>query len=169
MKLIKLINLENTTEQEAGTFSVREAARAIVFDTDNLVALLHSTKYEYYKLPGGGVEPGEDYETALKRECVEEIGCQIEVLKELGKIIEYRKKYNLKQTSYCYVAKVVGEKGIAELTPEEMDDAFETVWLPLEEAIQKVKNNNNSAIYNVPYMVTRDTAFLEEALENPAK
>jgi 8-oxo-dGTP diphosphatase len=161
MKLLKLINLENTSEQEANTFFLREAARAIVFDADNLVALLHSKKYNYYKLPGGGVEKGEDYETALKRECLEEIGCNVQILNELGMIIEYRKKYSLKQTSYCYTAKVIGEKGLSELTEDEIKEEFETVWMPLKEAIQKVKDNNNSSVYEVPYMVNRDTTFLE--------
>jgi ADP-ribose pyrophosphatase YjhB (NUDIX family) len=166
MNLLKLINLENTTEQEANAFFTREAARAIVFDSENLVALLHSKKFNYYKLPGGGIEKGEDYETALKRECQEEIGCSVEVLDELGMIVEYRRKYTLKQTSYCYTAKVIGEKGISELTADEIAEEFETVWLPLEEAIQKVKNNNNLSVYEVPYMVTRDTTFLETCFEN---
>jgi 8-oxo-dGTP diphosphatase len=162
MKLLKFINLENTSKEEADTFKIREAARAVVFDLENLVALLYSKKFNYYKLPGGGVEKGEDYETALKRECQEEIGCQVRVTGEIGMIIEYRKKYNLKQTSYCYTATVIGEKGIAELTASEKEEEFETVWLPLEDAIQKVSDNSNPSVYEVPYMVTRDTTFLKE-------
>jgi 8-oxo-dGTP diphosphatase len=165
MKLLKLINLENTSEQEAGTFFVREAARAIVFDSSNLVGLLYSTKFNYYKLPGGGVELGEDHETALKRECKEEIGCDIEILGELGMIIEYRRKYSLKQTSFCFTAKVIGEKGVPELTSDEIKEGFETVWLPLEEAIKKVMNNINPGVYEVPYMVTRDITFLQAVVK----
>jgi len=165
MKLLKLINLENTSEQEVNAFSIREAARGIVFDSENMIALLYSKKFNYYKLPGGGVEEGEDYETALKRECQEEIGCDVEVLNELGIIIEYRKKYNLKQTSHCYTAKVIGEKGISTLTESEREEEFETVWVPLKEAIQKVKNISNPSVYEVPYMVTRDTTFLEVCYE----
>ena len=163
MKLIKLINPENVSEQEANEYQIREAARAIVFDADKKVALIYSEKYNYYKLPGGGVEGGEDYKTAVKRECAEEIGCEVTVGNELGMIMGYRKKINTKQTSYCYLADVLGEKGQPKLTQSEIEEAFVTVWLPLEEAVRKVRENINTSVYLVPYMVTRDTAFLEEA------
>lgn len=166
MKQLKLINLENVSETEAEKFRIREAARAIVFDENNLVALIHSTKNRYYKLPGGGVEKGENYETALKRECQEEIGCEVEILSELGTIVEYRKKCSLKQTSYCYVAKVKGKKGVPKLEPSEIEEGFETVWHPIEKALQEIKNNNDFTVYEAPYMVTRDTTFLEEAAKS---
>lgn len=38
----------------------------------------------YYDLPGGFIEPGEDFITSLKREINEELGCSIEVIKILG-------------------------------------------------------------------------------------
>src|SRR3990167_2065115 len=78
----------------------REAARAIVFDKDNNIALLHATNKSYHKLPGGGVEKGEDIIQALKREVLEEIGCEIDSIKELGIIEEYRNKFSLHQLSY---------------------------------------------------------------------
>ena len=37
-----------------------------------------------------------DYEEALKRETLEEAGCKIEILNELGYIEEYRGKMNFK-------------------------------------------------------------------------
>ncbi len=93
MKQITLINLENVSTQEAEKFAVRTAARAIVFDENNNIALLHATKYDYFKLPGGGIEKGEDPESAMRRECLEEIGCNVEVTGELGTILEYRKRF----------------------------------------------------------------------------
>ena len=74
MNQIKLINLENVSEEELKEYWVRKTARAIVFDEQNFVALIHATKNFYYKLPGGGIETGETKEDALKRECLEEIG-----------------------------------------------------------------------------------------------
>ena len=73
----------------------REAARAVVFDFENKVALLHVKKHAYHKLPGGGLEEGEDIKTALEREMMEEIGCQVEVQNEIGEIIEYRNQHDL--------------------------------------------------------------------------
>ncbi len=44
--------------------------------------------------------------TALMRECMEEIGSEIETLGEVGEIHEYREQYNLHQISYCYFGKI---------------------------------------------------------------
>ena len=54
-------------------FVERIAARAVVFDAHNNVALLHATNKGYHKLPGGGVEAGESVEEVLAREMAEEM------------------------------------------------------------------------------------------------
>jgi len=166
MKQIALIDLENTTKEEAYLFSIREASRAVIFDSKNLVALLHSTKYGYYKLPGGGIEEGESPEVALGRECNEEIGCDVDITGEIGMIVEYRKKASLKQISYCYLARVKGEKGEPQLEPDEIEEGFETVWMPLAEAVKVASIVGDPTVYEAPYMVARDSAFLEEALKS---
>ena len=162
MHQLGLINLEDVSQEEIAGFWVREAARAIVFDGDGNVALLHATKNNYYKLPGGGIEEGEDNEAALKRECLEEIGCKVEIIGEVGMTIEYRKKYKLNQISYCYIAKVVGEKGTPKLEKDEIEEGFETIWLPIDEALRKVKESKK-IIYEAQYMIARDTALLDVA------
>jgi 8-oxo-dGTP pyrophosphatase MutT (NUDIX family) len=165
MKQIKLINLEDVSEQYVEKYWVRKAARAIVFDDDGLVALLHATKNHYYKLPGGGIEAGETNEEALKRECKEEIGCDIEIVSELGFTVEYRKKYNLNQTSYCYIVKLVGEKGVPNLEQDEIDEGFETVWFSIGDALKKVQQSDTIK-YEAQYMVTRDIVLLETAINH---
>jgi ADP-ribose pyrophosphatase YjhB (NUDIX family) len=91
-------------------YKERSASRAVVFDRDRKVALLHATKKHYHKLPGGGIEAGEDIETALRRELSEEIGCSVQNIRELGIIEEYRNKFSLHQLSYCFLADLAGEK-----------------------------------------------------------
>src|SRR3989344_4255145 len=134
MKKILLLNPEKVGEEEVKNYSVREAVRAIVQDGDGNIAPLHVTKSKYYKLPGGGIEKGEDKIEALRRECKDEIGSEIEILGEVGTIVEYRKMFNLKQISYCYLAKLKGKKGKSKFTNEEIEDAFEQVWLSYEES-----------------------------------
>ena len=56
MKEIAFLNPENATEEEVKSYSLREAARAVVFDEDKNIALLHATTTDYYKLPGGGLD-----------------------------------------------------------------------------------------------------------------
>src|SRR3989344_3275304 len=84
----------------------RRAARAVLFDADGKVGLSHVANKHYYKLPGGGIDGNEEVIEALKRECREEIGCEIEVMGEVGEIVEHRDKIDLVQTSYCFLAKV---------------------------------------------------------------
>lgn len=159
MNFIKLINFENVSEEEALTYKVREAARAIVSDNDNMISLLHATKNNYYKLPGGGIEKDENHFEALKRECLEEIGSEVEVKSEIGMIVEYRSKHKLNQVSYCYIAKLTGEKGKPNLTDSEISEGFIPVWLSIDEAKQKLKDSSPGH-YDGEYMVARDLAFL---------
>ena len=163
MKQIVILNPENATDKEVEGYSIRNAARAVVFDENNLVALLHVSKEKYYKLPGGGIEESEDIKKALRRECIEEIGSKINIVTEIGSIIEYRKIFNLKQTSFCYLAKLKGKKGSPDFTKEELEKGFEIVWLPYNEALTVLSNNIATSFEGKNYIVPRDIIFLNEA------
>ena len=160
-KLLKLLNPENSTEQKVKKFVVREAVRAVVFDPDNKIALLDVTRDHYYKLPGGGIEVGEDHLAALKRECLEEIGCQIELIGEVGMVVEYRKFCNLKQISYCYLAKLTGQKGMPHFMPDELEEGFKEQWMPIGQALQFLIDNPGMTIESREYIVPRDMIFLQ--------
>lgn len=56
----------------------RPSAYAIIVD-DGKVLLLNTIHTGTYSLPGGGIEPGETIEAALKREVREEAGIEIEI------------------------------------------------------------------------------------------
>lgn len=163
MKLLKTLNPQNATPEEFNKYATREASRAIVVDKDNNIAILHVTNEKYYKLPGGGIEKDEDKKVALNRECLEEIGCEIEVIDEVGSIVEHRKIFKLNQTSYCYLAKIKGEKGIPQFTQEELAEGFEQLWVPYDEALSLVSNNIAPGLEGHFYIVPRDTFFLKEA------
>jgi 8-oxo-dGTP pyrophosphatase MutT (NUDIX family) len=64
-----------TTGPDAG-LRIRDAARALVIDSDDRVLLV---RFEFptatrWALPGGGLEPGESHVEALVRELSEEVG-----------------------------------------------------------------------------------------------
>lgn len=91
-------------------YHVRKAARGIV-SHNGKIALLHVTKYNYHKLPGGGVEEGEMYEEAFKREVLEETGCECIVEDEDDQnpvTIETLDKMKLLHISYIFSADVKG-------------------------------------------------------------
>ena len=161
MEQLKVLNPEHATDTDVQSFSVRKAARAVVYDDDKRIALLHVTKKHYYKLPGGGLDEGETVDDALLRECFEEIGRNVEVKAELGELIEYRKLFGIKQISYCFIAKAIGEQLVPEFTQEELTDGFELVWVPYREALDLVRDSVTDNDEGRLYIVPRDTILLE--------
>jgi 8-oxo-dGTP diphosphatase len=162
MKLITIINPENASEDEAKKYKIRNSARAVVCDSDGNIAILNVSKKNYHKLPGGGVEAGENFHDALKRECREEIGCEIEISGEIGQIIEYRKTFKIQQISFCYLAKVIGEKGEPKFTEDESKNGFEILWLPLKQVQNLFETDFASNDVGKLFIVPRDKAFLEQ-------
>jgi 8-oxo-dGTP diphosphatase len=167
MELLKIIRDENfpTGVPEPATYGRRETARAVVFDKDKKIALLNVTKKNYHKLPGGGVEEGEDIETALHRELQEEIGCSATIMKEVGLIEEFRNEYAVHQISHCYTADVQGEKGAPQFERGEIADGFVPEWVSLEEAIQILENESEVDDYEGKFIRLREVTFLKAALE----
>lgn len=159
------IGITEENKKEDICYRLRKAARALVFDKKGKIAILFVSKKNYHKLPGGGIEEGEDIEEALKREILEETGCNIEIEKrEVGSVIEYRKADGLLQISYCYLCSVIGEPGEAHFTEKEMTNGFQLNWLNLDDAIN-ILNNDTPADSFEKFMRERDLIFLRKAKE----
>ena len=165
MEIIKTIRDTDigSNNPDPERYEQRRAARALVFDTENKIALLHATKKGYHKLPGGGIEQGEDIIEALKRECIEEIGCDIQDAKELGIVEEYRNEFKMHQISYCYLARLKGEKGQNHLEEDEAADGFEPEWMSLEDAIKTLEREASIEHYEGRFIRLRDLTFLRAA------
>ncbi len=163
MELLKEIYNKDigVKNQKSVTYTVRKAARAILFDKENKVAMLFVSRDGYHKIPGGGVENNEDIKTALAREIKEETGCTAKIGKEVGMIIEYRDKFKKIQLSYCYMAKV-SKYGNHSFTKSEKDAGFQIKWMTLHEAIKKL-SKDSPTIYGGKFIVKRDLIFLKRA------
>lgn len=68
---------------------IRNSAKAVIIQNER-VLLTKNVDQEgfYYLFPGGGQEKFEELKDAVVRECIEEIGCQVEV-KDIIFIREY--------------------------------------------------------------------------------
>lgn len=139
----------------------REASRVVLFDQNALIPLLFVSKCGYHKLPGGGIKKGESRKKALIREVREEAGCLIEIVCDIGKIIEYRAQYNLLQVSYCYIAGVLA-KGVPDFTERELKQGFQVKWMSLDESIETVAQDKPRN-YEGEFVKKRDIIFLNKA------
>lgn len=168
MKLLKEISegtlgLSDEFELLGTNYELRKSARAILINDRGEMATQYLNTYAYHKLPGGGVERGENIEQALRREVLEEVGCDCKISQELGIVIEYRNKYKLLHISYGFVAMVVGEIGLSKLEEGEIEEKQETLWLSPKTVLEKMK-------FDIPgkfeghFILARETAFLEEYL-----
>lgn len=145
-------------------YRIRYAVRAVIFDGNGAVPLLHAVVRNYYKLPGGGVDDNEDLHTALKRELEEEIGSCAMITRELGQILEWRDSERLKQVSFCYTAILQGDKGIPRFTEKELAGGFEVVWATdIKHALSLVEMAVDRDDVEVSFMTTRDSTILRTA------
>lgn len=118
----------------------RDAVRIIIEDSQGRIALV-GTKYQLF--PGGGVEEGESLEFAAMRESMEEVGCSIDIVKNLGRAVELKDSIRRRQTSVYFYAKIIGEKGIP-TTTQKNEQGIKVSWLLPEEVISIFKEESLS-------------------------
>jgi len=165
MKLLKELFENELLPGERGnskqSYHIRHASRTVIIDQDNKTPLIHTKNW--FKIPGGGIDSGENIEEAAIREAQEESGCQIEIIDDLGLIIEYRDSWKQVQLSFCFLAKVLGDKGETEFTQNEKEQGFVLKWHDLDEAIsllESVKNPNQQMHANAS---ERELTFMKVA------
>ena len=153
--------------------TTRKAVRTILLNNLGEITLLHKTKKNEYKLIGGGVENDETLEHALRREVLEESGCEISILKELGYVKEYRTINNFVQTSYVYVTKVHYDTKKLHLTKQEKDEGSELCWYKPQIALEKINSSyenliksKDSNLYGSKIILKRDFSILKYYIEN---
>lgn len=74
------------------SYRTRTAVRCFVVQ-NNKICIIHIDKGNYYRLPGGGLDPddGGSHEIACRRESIEETGCDIELKSvAIAHCLEYR-------------------------------------------------------------------------------
>jgi 8-oxo-dGTP diphosphatase len=150
---------------DSSNFETRHASRGVLLDDKGEVYLLNVSKFNYHKLPGGGIDEGETPLLAFERELMEEVGCKCEVIQELGEIVEYRDFRKGVQTSYCYLARQVGEQVESALEEGELEEGmYEVKAKNIDEAI-KILENDKPANIEGKFIQKRDLFILKKAKE----
>ena len=146
---------------------VRYGSRGIVIEQNGDIAIFNKRSKNEYKLPGGGIEEGENPMEAFMREIMEETGCEIEIIDYLGLAVEEKGQTNFKQISYVFVAKVLNNTKGLHLTEKEKDEDAVVMWVSLREALELVNGcidnlvgSKYDDLYRSLFMVKRDSEIL---------
>lgn len=139
MKKLLVMDAQNYEQNMPEIYRV--AVRGIIIVDGKL--LLIEDSFGEMKLPGGGIEEGEDDIQALIREVREETGYEIipDTIQPFGEIEE--KRLSVKepmiwhQISRLYFCEVCGEQGECKYTENEKKYGFRQVLYTLKEALEK--------------------------------
>ncbi len=108
------------------------------------VAMVHSIKYDYYKIPGGGIEAGELQSETLIREGREESGLQVipDTIREYGLLLRKQKSNEADnydvfiQENFYYICGVADAVDEQNLDDYEREEHFTLEWVEPEYAIE---------------------------------
>ena len=144
---------------------VRNSARSIII-RDGRVAMVRSLRYDYYKFPGGGIEPGEDPVQAMIRETREEAGLLVipGSVREYGLVHRIQKSTKdpteaFVQDNYYYLCDARETPVSQDLDEYEAEETYTPEFADPREAIRK-----NRSVVQSPYsplMFEREARVLE--------
>ena len=116
----------------------RYTSRAVLRNSEGKFAVMLMKKVGFQLLPGGGIDPGEDEISALKREILEETGCSCDYIKEIGIVEENRAHCDYTQISNYYFVHTNGKIAETSLTEGEKSTKTEVQWLGFDEVYRLI-------------------------------
>ncbi len=162
-----LFTLDRRDYDPEGTVFSRPSVRAIVI-RDGKILMVHSLKYDYYKFPGGGIEPGEGHGAALCRETLEEAGYRVlpESIREYGMVLR-REKHEVAeifhQENFYYCCAVADASEQKHLDDYEARERFTPEWVEPRTAIHINRTRDHGSAGTM--MSQREARVLELLLE----
>ena len=154
----KLLNFKNKT-------ILRNAVRAVIIEK-NKILMVHLGKTDEFKFPGGGIEKDEIAEDALRREVLEETGCNVTAIEEkIGMMTEFGiawedKNSVFKMISGYYAVKIDNRQFNQKLDEYEAELKFIPCWTEIERAYKKNREIIDNGNASTPW-IRRETRVLE--------
>ncbi len=164
----ELFVIDKKNYKENGTVGKRPSVRGIIIK-DGKIAMMHSLKYDYYKLPGGGMDTGENQVDTLIREVREESGLVVkaESIREFGyvrRIEKGRFEDIFIQENFYYVCDVEAEGVMQSLDDYEAEEQFTLEYVSAAHAIavnQTADHKEKNEISTFQGMLERENRVLE--------
>lgn len=156
----------NSEFSTPNNYGKRVTVKAIVKDEKGRFAFVTNQVHKLCLLAGGGAESN-NLEEEIKRECLEEIFYEVEVIKEIGRIREFRDRDAKEYETICFLVKTIKETREDLRTDDEKNNNLSVVWFDSNEArkilaeqVVKVKAGEID-FYNTAFNVVRDQLFFE--------
>ena len=166
MRELFVIDKKNYIEN--GTVGKRPSVRGIIV-RGNTIAMMHSLKYDYYKLPGGGIEEGESLEETLVREVKEESGLVVResTIKEFGMVRRIEKgmiEDIFVQENYYFLCEAEEKLEKQSLDDYEADERFTLEFVTVKQVLNVNNNHDHGEKVNAQTfrgMLDRENRVLE--------
>ena len=161
------LSLNDTEWPLTHTSHDRTIVRAIVVDDDHNFYFVRAERDDDFgratiiETSGGGVEAGEDLDTAIKRELSEELGADVVILCKLGVVSDYYNLIHRHNINHYYLCRVTsfGEK---HLMPDEIEQFhLSTLKLSYEDAIAEYKLRTETPLGRL--LAQRELPILQHA------
>lgn len=147
----------------------RNIVRAIVVDDKNNFYFVRADRDDDFgkcvviETSGGGVEDGEELEAAVKRELLEELGAEVEIITKIGTVSDYYNLIHRHNINNYYLCRVIS-LGETHLTEDEANRFhLSTLILPYDEAIREYERCMTSSLGRL--IGNREVPILKRAKE----
>ncbi|MBE6635743.1 MAG: NUDIX hydrolase [Ruminococcaceae bacterium] len=164
-----MLHLEDNEWRLEYTDHKREVVRAIVFDDEGYYYFVRAERDDDFgratliETSGGGVEPGECLEAAIRRELKEELGAEIETICKIGIVDDFYNLIHRNNVNNYYLCKAISF-GNKNLTEDEIN-AFHlsTLRLCYEDAVAEYERRTDTPLGRL--IANRELPILHKAKE----
>ena len=122
-------------------YSIRTATKAIIIENEKILLNKYSKDRTWYTFPGGGQDHNEDLKSNLRRECLEEMGADVEV----GDVLFVREyiadhhnpspnRVGYHQVNIIFQCKLASDKFVTPLQPDPNQIGVE--WVPIKDLLE---------------------------------
>ncbi|KXT81812.1 NUDIX hydrolase [Streptococcus panodentis] len=128
-------------KEENVEYVTRYGVYAVIPDEEKEKIILVQAPNGAWFLPGGQIEEGEDHQTALERELIEELGFTAQIGAYFGQADEYF--YSRHRDTYFYNPAYIYEVTSFKKSQQPLEDFNNLAWFPIDEALEKLKRGSH--------------------------
>ncbi|MBQ7327256.1 MAG: NUDIX hydrolase [Clostridia bacterium] len=147
----------------------RNIVRGIVYDDEGYFYFVRADRDDDFgrakviETAGGGVEGGEELPIAIKRELLEELGAEVEVICKIGVVDDYYNLIHRHNINNYYLCRILSF-GERHLTEDEIRKwHLSTLKLRFDEAVAEYESNRDSMLGRI--ITNRELPILMRAKE----